>query len=120
MKTEAQYFALFAKRIQFYLDAQKNTPEKPKTAQIDEVTPEMGQVSLEQRSNEFKAFLRQSGEVANDSELSSEGSTDSKPSSETLETQLAVLTNPEKTPEEIAEAKKEVKRLMELLRNKNK
>lgn len=120
MKTEAQYFALMAKRIQFYLDAQKNTPEKPKTAQIDEITPEVGQIPLEHRSNEFKAFLRQSGEVANDSEPSSEVSTDSKPSSEMLETQLAVLTNAEKTPEEIEKAKKEVKRLMDQLRSEKK
>jgi hypothetical protein len=113
MKTEAQYFALVAKRIQFHLDALHNTPEKPTTAQIDEITPEVGQIPLEQRSREFKAFLRQSGEVTNDSEPSSEGSTDSEPNSETFETRS------EKTPEEIAEAQKEVRRLMEL-RNKNK
>lgn len=127
MKTEAQYFALMAKRIQFHLDAQSNTPTTLETSQFGEFATGLGQIPLEQRSREFKAFLSRTSEVPNsepssepDSEPSSEGSTDSKPNSEMLATQLAVLTNAEKTPEEIAEAKKEVKRLMEQLRSEKK
>lgn len=124
MKTEAQYMALFAKRIQFYLDTQSNTPTTAETGQFGEFATGLGQISIEERSRQFKAFLSRTSELPNsepnseaDSEPSSEVSTDSKPNSETLETQLSVLTDPEKTPEEIAEAKKEIKRLMDEIRN---
>ena len=131
MKTEAQYFALMAKRIQFHLDAQSNTPTTLETSQFGEFATGLGQIPLEQRSREFKAFLSRTSEVPNSepsSKPSSEIANGSKPtseklrssSSESLETQLAVLTQPEKTPEEIAEAKKEIQRLMDEIRNEKK
>jgi len=144
MKTEDQYLALFAKRIQFYEDAKQNTPQTPETAQIDEIMPEVGEISLEERSRQFKAFLSESEGVDNselssepdsphsevDSEPNPEVATESEPSSETLETYLSpadrqkkitenlmVTQDPEKTPEEITEAKKEIKRLMDQIRD---
>jgi len=136
--------ALFAKRIQFYEDAKQNTPQTPETGQIDEITPEVGEISLEERSRQFKAFLSESEGVDNselssepdsphsevDSEPNPEVATESEPSSETLETYLSpadrqkkitenlmVTQDPEKTPEEITEAKKEIKRLMDQIRD---
>jgi hypothetical protein len=144
MKTEEQYLALYAKRIQFYLDAQENTPQTPETGQISDDTTEIGEIPIEERSRQFKAFLSESEDVDHseptseldspvsevDSEPNSEVATESKPSSETLETylspaerqqkiveNLALTQDPKKTPEEIAEAKKEIRRLMDQIRD---
>jgi len=144
MKTEDQYLALFAKRIQFYENEQQNTPQTPETAQIDEITPEVGEISLEERSRQFKAFLSESEGVDNselssepdsphsevDSEPNPEVANDPEPSSEALEIYLSpadrqkkitenlmITQDPKKTPEEIAEAKKEVQRLMDQIRD---
>jgi hypothetical protein len=144
MKTEDQYLALFAKRIQFYEDAKQNTPQTPETAQIDEITLEVGEIPLEERSRQFKAFLSESRDVDNselssepdsphsevDSEPNPEVANDSELSSEAPEIYLSpadrqkkitenlmITQDPKKTPEEIAEAKKEVQRLMDQIRD---
>lgn len=116
MKSVDQYFALMAKRLEFYQESHSKTSE---TGEFEAKKPE-GNITP---SEPLKANLSQSEKsesVPNDSkEVPKESSEVPKGNSEltkkALEENLKVATKKDKTPEEVAEAKKEIERLLKQL-----